>query len=236
MGTTVVSSHEHRTPLKLPGRRGGAIPLPSVRHLGSFRVAEFSPFPSMRLLPRLILTARNGATVAALSVAAAGLAPLAAGAQDSTATPPATPRTTADSSFTEVQAERGAQVFTRVCLECHERVDMSNADFRLKWSGQTTFDLFKNISTTMPDSDPGILPRQEYVDVVSYILKLNGVPAGLTDLVEDSVVMSQAKLTLATAEGDRSASAQAVAARRGQVAARRPAGVRQSSKRVHGSR
>jgi hypothetical protein len=60
---------------------------------------------------------------------------------------------------------------------------MANADFRLKWGGQTTFDLYKNIVTTMPDSDPGSLPRADYEDVVAYILKLNGIPAGMATLV-----------------------------------------------------
>jgi len=110
------------------------------------------------------------------------------GAQDSA-------RTTADSSFTEAQAERGNQVFTRVCLECHERSEMANPDFRLKWGGQTTFDLFKAIATTMPDSDPGSLPRGDYTDVVAYILKLNGIPAGGAELVADSALMSAAKIT-----------------------------------------
>lgn len=110
-------------------------------------------------------------------------------------------RTSADSSYTDAQAERGAQLFTRVCLECHERVDLSNADFRLKWGGQTTFDLFKNISTTMPDNNPGMLAKTEYADVVAYILKLNGVPAGPAELVADSTVLSQAKMTLPGATG-----------------------------------
>lgn len=130
------------------------------------------------------------AYVAPLTVAAFLLVPaLAIGAQDST-------RTTADSSYSEAQAERGNQVFTKVCLECHERIDMSNPDFRLKWGGQTTFDLFKNISTTMPDSDPGSLPLGDYTDVVAYILRLNGVPAGTADLVADSAAMSVARIVL----------------------------------------
>lgn len=108
-------------------------------------------------------------------------------------------RTSADSSFTDAQAERGAAVFTRICLECHARDDMRNPDFKGKWSGQTTFDLFKNISTTMPDNNPGMLARTEYTDVVAYILKLNGVPAGSAELAPDSAVMSAAKMNLPAA-------------------------------------
>lgn len=132
--------------------------------------------------------------LAAAIVGAAFVAPSLA-AQDASATV----RATADSSFTDAQAERGASVFTRVCLECHAREDMSNPDFKGKWSGQTTFDLFKNISTTMPDNNPGMLARTEYTDVVAYILKLNGVPAGSAELAPDSAVMSAAKMNLPAA-------------------------------------
>lgn len=109
---------------------------------------------------------------------------------------PDTTRSTADSSYTEEQAGRGEQVFSRVCLECHARSEMASADFRLKWGGQTTLDLFRNIVTTMPDSDPGSLPRADYEDVVAYILKLNGIPAGSAPLVSDSATMSRARLLL----------------------------------------
>src|SRR5690606_6883296 len=108
-----------------------------------------SPPPShMRFPSRLLGAALGGVALVAL--------PIHAQVTDSTA------RATADSSYTEEQAGRGEQVFTRVCLECHARTEMANADFRLKWGGQTTFDLYKNIVTTMPDSDPGSLPRADY--------------------------------------------------------------------------
>jgi mono/diheme cytochrome c family protein len=144
-------------------------------------------------MPHDIRSVRAALVGAGLAAALAGALPVALHAQDSAA---ATVRTSADSSFTVEQAERGEKVFSRSCLECHERLEMANNDFRLKWGGQTTFDLFKNIATTMPDSDPGILPRAEYVDVVAYILKLNGVPTGTVELAEDSTAMSQAKLHL----------------------------------------
>jgi hypothetical protein len=32
------------------------------------------------------------------------------------------------------------------------------------------------VRTTMPEDNPGSLMRQEYVDIVAYILKTNGVP------------------------------------------------------------
>lgn len=136
----------------------------------------------MRLSSRLFGAAFGGAILVALPIHAQ--------------TPDSTARATADSSYTEEQAGRGEQVFTRICLECHARTEMANADFRLKWGGQTTFDLYKNIVTTMPDSDPGSLPRADYEDVVAYILKLNGIPAGMAPLAADSTALSRAKLVI----------------------------------------
>ena len=149
--------------------------------------------------PDSLVTVLRHATARAATVIAFTLAgsllPRLLPAQD--ATPSA--RTTADSTFTDAQAERGAQVFTRICLECHAREDMRNPDFKGKWSGQTTFDLFKNISTTMPDNNPGMLALTEYVDVVAYILKLNGVPSGAVELAADSTAMRAAKMNLPAA-------------------------------------
>jgi len=38
----------------------------------------------------------------------------------------------------------------------------------------------------MPDDDPGSLPRQNYIDVLTYILDLNDFPAGSADLMADT--------------------------------------------------
>jgi mono/diheme cytochrome c family protein len=106
-----------------------------------------------------------------------------AGAQDSTTARPATPGV-----YTDEQAERGNGVFTKVCVECHTRNDMSGRDFRLNWNGRTVFELFERIRTTMPDAAPGSLTREEYADVTSYFLKLNGMPAGSMPMPADSTL------------------------------------------------
>jgi hypothetical protein len=71
---------------------------------------------------------------------------------------------------------------------------MSNADFRVKWNTRFVFDLFDRIRSTMPESDPGSLTRAQYVDVVAYIVKLNGITAGTVELADDEAAMK--KLTL----------------------------------------
>jgi S-disulfanyl-L-cysteine oxidoreductase SoxD len=98
--------------------------------------------------------------------------------------------------YTEEQATTGQAVFVKTCAECHETKDVTGADFRTKWAGQTVFALFEQIRTTMPDGNPGTLPREEYVATVAYILKLNGLPAGDTPLATDSVALSAVNLEL----------------------------------------
>ena len=90
--------------------------------------------------------------------------------------------------FTEEQAERGNGIFSKTCVECHTRKDMSGADFRLNWNGRTVFELFERIRTTMPDAAPGSMTREEYADVTSYLLKLNGMPSGSTNMPGDSTI------------------------------------------------
>jgi mono/diheme cytochrome c family protein len=89
--------------------------------------------------------------------------------------------------YTNEQAERGSQVFGYRCITCHQRTDYANPDFRLKWNGQTAYALFERIRSSMPDTDPGSYGINEYQEVVAYILKMNGLPAGTASFAGDSV-------------------------------------------------
>lgn len=94
------------------------------------------------------------------------------------------------SLYTEEQATDGATVWTNTCSGCHEAKDVTSADFRTKWVGQSLFALYEQIRTTMPDDGPGTLTAEQYLHSVAYILKLNGLPAGETKLVADSASLS----------------------------------------------
>jgi hypothetical protein len=119
---------------------------------------------------------------AAALLAALLAAPLAAQAPESAANAPR-----GAAIYTDAQAERGSQVYGYRCVACHQRTDYANPDFRLKWNGQTAFALFERIRSSMPDTDPGSYGITEYQDVVAYILKMNGLPAGTASFVGDSV-------------------------------------------------
>jgi mono/diheme cytochrome c family protein len=100
------------------------------------------------------------------------------------------------SLFTEAQASRGEAVYQRSCLECHEKLEYTGADFRTKWNGKPVFDLFDLVRSTMPDEKPGTLSNQEYIDVVGYMMKLNGVPAGSTALPTDPALLKTIKIEI----------------------------------------
>ncbi len=101
----------------------------------------------------------------------------------------------ASAPFTEAQAERGLEVFRDVCVECHYRSDFRGTQFRFEWRRRTVRDFFKTIVETMPEENPGELDPQQYIDVVTFLLSLNGFPAGDTELVGDQEALRAFSMT-----------------------------------------
>lgn len=98
----------------------------------------------------------------------------------------------AAAGYTSAQAQRGQQVFQEVCSYCHSPSDWSKPEFLRAWSDKPVHDLFDLIHTTMPQDAPGSLSRQQYADVVAYILSLNNVPSGSAELgTDDASLRSQ---------------------------------------------
>jgi len=110
---------------------------------------------------------------------------------DAAPEPPAAPL----GIYAEPQAERGRSAFRDVCAECHYSSEFRDQQFRFKWGRRTVRDLYREIVRNMPEDDPGSLPDQDYVDIVSYILQLNGFPAGGAELPADEAVMAGYSLT-----------------------------------------
>lgn len=89
--------------------------------------------------------------------------------------------TTLDGVYSAEQAARGRTTYQRACSGCHALDWYTGAVVRA-WEGSPLFGLFEVISTKMPEDNPGSLSRREYVDVLAYILELNGMPPGEQDL------------------------------------------------------
>lgn len=98
--------------------------------------------------------------------------------------------------YSDSQATAGQVVWTKTCSECHESKDVTGADFRTKWAGQPVFTLFEQIRTTMPDGNPGSLPKEDYAAAMAYIFKLNGLAPGSAPFAPDSVALAAVKLVL----------------------------------------
>jgi mono/diheme cytochrome c family protein len=98
--------------------------------------------------------------------------------------------------FSAAQASKGEQVFGNICQGCHNTAGFSNDKFKETWNGRPTSELYELISETMPDDAPGTLAKGEYVQVVAYLLKLNGQPAGKADLPVEVDALKKIKLEL----------------------------------------
>lgn len=117
-------------------------------------------------------------------------APVAAAQTDSA---PAAARSATDGVYASAQAARGEAEFKRTCAGCHVPSQFSGAAFARSWSGRSVYELFSLIRTTMPFDNPGQLSREAYADVVSYLLQLNGYPAGERELPADEGALRRVK-------------------------------------------
>ncbi len=99
-------------------------------------------------------------------------------------------RTVRDGVFTVEQAERGTQVYKRSCADCHP-LDLYRGDVMKSWEGASLFGLYDLILNRMPQNNPGSLKRREYVDLLAYILSLNEMPAGPTELPSDESALKK---------------------------------------------
>ena len=108
--------------------------------------------------------------------------------------PPATSTTAADAPsvwdgvYTLAQAKRGA-LKSGLCTSCHgdsfvggSAPELAGEAFLSRWEGRSVADLFDLIRLTMPDDDPGALAREQYADLVAYILAVNKFPEGRREI------------------------------------------------------
>jgi len=115
----------------------------------------------------------------ALGMALVGLAVWPSGVAGQAGVPGAS---VLDGVYTGEQAERGEALFGRHCNSCHNTSQFTGRVFQLPWADRTVFDFYDFVSSSMPESAPGSLSPQEYVDVVAYVLDFNGYPEGDAEL------------------------------------------------------
>ena len=125
--------------------------------------------------------------VSIVPLAALGAASFGTGRQ----TAAVEPTTTAAGVFTAAQAAKGEEAYMNMCVGCHATGTYSTPAFREKWHHQPVADLFTLVSETMPKQDPASLTPQEYAQLVAYLLKINDVPAGKTELPVEIEVLKK---------------------------------------------
>jgi quinoprotein glucose dehydrogenase len=103
--------------------------------------------------------------------------------------------------YAEAQAKVGHETYAKVCAECHGQdlggdgfaPGLKGTDFMTNWNGLTVGDLFDRIRISMPPNNPNSVSAKEKADIVAYILKENGFPAGKVDLPSELEAMKAIK-------------------------------------------
>jgi cytochrome c len=114
---------------------------------------------------------------------------------------PTAKRTVWDGVFTDDQAKRGENQYSRNCESCHgadlsgnpvEEVPSLVWDaFLTQWNDRTVKDLFDTLKRSMPRDAPGSLNARAYVDVIAYVLQANKFPSGMKELSLNTDALGQ---------------------------------------------
>lgn len=105
--------------------------------------------------------------------------------------------------YTKAQAERGRVVYDAQCADCHgaaleggSSTPLAGEKFFANWNRPelSLDDFFYIVRKTMPKDAAGSLSREQYLDVVAFILQKNGFPDGDAELVADPAVMKAVRL------------------------------------------
>lgn len=110
--------------------------------------------------------------------------------------------------YTAEQAARGQVLYRQHCTYCHHDDLLGGEDLRVvppalvgiafseKWVGKTVADFYQVVSATMPWERTKLTPPV-YADLVSYILKENGYPAGAAELPPDTARLAGIRIPAA---------------------------------------
>jgi len=105
-----------------------------------------------------------------------------------------------DGVYSAQQAAKGKTLSGEECARCHSETlgggenapALAGDAFVERW--QNTGELFEKIRTTMPTDSPGRLGRQEYADILAYILSVNKFPAGPKELPKETAELNTIRI------------------------------------------
>jgi mono/diheme cytochrome c family protein len=104
-----------------------------------------------------------------------------------------------DAVYTKEQADRGQKLYNEQCGRCHgdgltgveSAPPLTGARFADNWEGTPLGDLFERMRMSMPEDKPGSLSRAQNADILAYMLRVNGFPAGEKVLNAEAGALSQ---------------------------------------------
>jgi mono/diheme cytochrome c family protein len=134
--------------------------------------------------------------LAAILATLALAVPLAVGAQTAPKAVSGAARVSR-SYYSEAQAERGKEQYAQYCAACHA-ANLKGAGTAPALLGDdflhdfySVNDLFIKVSVTMPGDNVHGLSNDAYLNIVSYLLQANGLPAGAQGLKSDVAAMKR---------------------------------------------
>ena len=106
-------------------------------------------------------------------------------------------------SYTEAQAERGAEDYSARCAACHgadlrgdsHAVGLVGMGFMFLWEGKSLGELYSTIRNDMPQDQQRSLSKGSYEDIFAFILKSNEFPAGDAELESGENALDKLMIT-----------------------------------------
>jgi mono/diheme cytochrome c family protein len=92
------------------------------------------------------------------------------------AAPAVQARTLNDAVYSRDQAKSGRKLYRKHCETCH--VEEYFETVVMVWNGEPLSELFSVMAAIMPQSNPGSLRDQEYIDIFAYIMSATGYAQG----------------------------------------------------------
>jgi len=90
--------------------------------------------------------------------------------------------------YTDAQADRGQRNYPTTCGGCHG-TNMIELFSLYEDAGR----YFRFVTGSMPADDPGSLPIGDYLDIMAYLMREIGFPAGPDELKGDRTLLAQIK-------------------------------------------
>jgi len=99
--------------------------------------------------------------------------------------------------YQAAQAERGKAIYAAQCAACHGKAltgggapALTGAQFFTRDMNNRIGDVFRYMVHEMPAGRPGSLQHEQYAELMAFILKTNGYPAGPSPLSYDGALES----------------------------------------------